>query len=130
MPGEPITRSDLTAARNEVTEAVKELRADVKAGFEHINDQFDIVDQHFERINGRLRTTEVDSAQHGVQLKNLEREVFDRNMKSATVTLVPPPRVEDETKPITRRDVWLAGSALGVGLAFKVGPWLWSVLKP
>lgn len=58
------------------------------------------------KTNGRVNGLEVLSTEHGVKLKNLEREVFHADASRAS-----------EETPITRRDLWVAVAAVGAVLA-------------
>lgn len=62
------------------------------------------------KTNGRVNGLERVSAEHGVKLKNLEREVFDEDGAEGKVAA-------GENTPITRRDLWVAVGAIGFVLA-------------
>lgn len=64
------------------------------------------------RVNGLERLT----AEHGVKLKNLEREVFGAD-DAAPAPSPSAPLVSTEDKPITRRDLAVAVGAIGLVLA-------------
>ncbi|WP_291988354.1 hypothetical protein [Luteitalea sp.] len=61
------------------------------------------------KTNGRVNGLERVTAEHGVKLKNLEREVFHEDVDEKAS--------KDEDTPITRRDLWVAVGAIGFVLA-------------
>lgn len=82
--------------------------------------------------NGRVRDGEILSAQYGVRLKNLERELFTprSGRRRADPVVVPAP-----TRYITDRDVrvivaTLVASSTAIGMVWKVLPLLLKALTP
>lgn len=70
------------------------------------------------KTNGRVNGLERLTAEHGVKLKNLEREVFDGADNTAAPPKPAPPALVDlEEKPITRRDLAVALGAVGLLMA-------------
>ena len=64
------------------------------------------------KTNGRVNGLERLTAEHGVKLRNLEREVFHVDGESTA-----PPKPPNDDTPITRRDLWVAVGAIGFVLA-------------
>jgi len=105
MPDRDIHRVDLWNVRDELQKATQ-------AGFERIETALSGVNERLDAINGRVRNNEVASAQHNIQIKNLERELFGPEHHKEDEK-----PAEDE-KSITRRDVSVALAAGGGVWAF------------
>lgn len=77
------------------------------------------------KTNGRVNGLERLTAEHGVKLKNLEREVFDDESEAPK-----PAAPKGEDTPITRRDLWIAVMAVsGAGAVLvAITKWLPALL--
>ena len=68
--------------------------------------------------NGRVNALEVVTAEHGVKVRNLEREVFDSARvavsEAAGASATAAPASATDSTPITRRDLAVFGGAIFV----------------
>jgi hypothetical protein len=106
-----LTHDDLRAAT-----------ADIKA---YVRDRFDGIDGRLDRLNGSVSRHERELGENSQSIRNLEKEVFDRQPRSA----VP----EDQQPVVSRGDIKkVVGAITLMGAAAEVfhqlGSWLWSVL--
>lgn len=112
--GTDVTKDDLRDLRDTLTEQIRE-------GFRGVHARQDTT-------NGRIQKVELIAAEHGVRLKNVEREVFPSSGR----------RDEPDERPkgfVTERDVRVAlatlGSAGGLVMFFwKLLPAILKVMTP
>lgn len=116
-----VTRDDLAESRELIL-------GEMRRGFQGVHDRQD-------RTNGRVQTLEIEQGRQDERIKNIGKEVFGR--RAGDRRQEPPPAAADassESRPITRRDVWISVVSIGGAVAFVkflawVGPALQAV-KP
>lgn len=128
MP-EQISKAELTSALNAQTDTISRV---IGGATGPINARLDGLTDHVERLaeqvketNGRVLKGELEGREQGVQIRHLERAVFDRRKTDPKSPAEP----SGEQQHITQRDVriFVAG-ALGMAAVFTFLWRLWPLL--
>lgn len=110
-------------------EDLRDLRDDIVG---QMRELFEGVYKRQDTTNGRVRDGEIMSAQYGIRLKNLERELFTPRSGRRKVD---PVVVPAQTRYITERDVrvivaTIVASTTIIGTVWKVLPLVLKALTP
>lgn len=118
-----VDKSDLWNLRDTILE-------EMRAGFKGVHERQDVT-------NGRVNAGEVQGAAHGVQIKNLEAEVFHRRKTDHYRHLHPVSKAPStgDDRSISQRDVRMVAIGAGgltaiVGFFWKFLPFLVKALTP
>jgi hypothetical protein len=128
--GGPVTKDDLWDLRDTLSAQSARDRAALAEQFER---GISGMHERLDTLNGRVGRGEVQGGEHGVRLVNLEREVFKRQRAGSDSDATAERR--DDSSPITRRDLKVAGYVLAaaagtLGFLFKLLPWALKAIAP
>ena len=105
------------------------LQDSIRDGFKGVHDRLDRVNGRLDKHDMSINTLTPDVAGHTAQLRNLNREVFDRPRRASSV-----PDEKDDLRPIAVRDlrtVVIGATTVLAAIAalIKYGPWILKVIS-